>query len=184
MPEGTVPSLVITASREGLRNVAVQKQGVAVITIPDVRWKRCDIKSIALLPNIIGKQKASRENAFDAWQVNGHDTITEGTTANAWIVADSGEVITHPANESILSGITRQVVMELAEAQGLNVNERPFTVAEARGAKEAFMTSTTNYVVPVVSIDGHKVGDGRPGLVTRSLYQRYLAHMAGESSRG
>jgi D-alanine transaminase len=182
VPEGMVPSLVVTASREGLRDVAVQKHGVAVITIPDVRWKMCYIKSIALIPNILGKHKASRKNAFDAWQVNSHDTITEGTTTNAWIVADSGEVITHPANESILSGITRQVVMELAEAQGFNVNERPFTVTEARGAKEAFMTSTTNYVVPVVSIDGHKVGDGRPGPVTRSLYQRYLTHMAEESS--
>ena len=180
VPEDTPSSLVVTASREGFRDARVHEQGVAVITIPDIRWKRCDIKSIALLPNILGKQKASREKAFDAWQVNGHDIITEGTTTNAWIVAHSGEVITHPANRSILSGITRRVVMELAAGEGLDVCERPFTVAEACGAKEAFMTSTTNYVVPVVSIDGHKVGDGRPGPVTRGLYKRYLAHMAGE----
>ncbi|MBL6934751.1 MAG: D-amino-acid transaminase [Alphaproteobacteria bacterium] len=180
VPEGTAPSLVVTASREGPRDAAIQDQGVGVITIPDIRWKRCDIKSIALLPNILGKQKASREKAFDAWQVNGHDIITEGTTTNAWIVDEKDEVITHPANHHILSGITRRVVMELAEEGGLQVTERPFTVAEARAASEAFMTSTTNYVVPVVSIDGHKVGDGRPGPVTRGLYERYLAHVTGE----
>ncbi len=178
VPEGTLPSLVVMASRESQRDAHIQEQGVAVITIPDIRWKRCDIKSIALLPNIIGKQKASQGNAFDAWQVNGHDIITEGTTTNAWIIGAKGEVITHPANHSILSGITRQVVMELAMEEGLSVYERPFTVAEARRAKEAFMTSTTNYVVPVVSIDGHKVGAGRPGPVTKSLLKRYLAHMA------
>jgi D-alanine transaminase len=178
VPEGTLPSLVVMASRESQRDAHIQEQGVAVITIPDIRWKRCDIKSIALLPNIIGKQKASQENAFDAWQVNGHDIITEGTTTNAWIIGAKGEVITHPANHSILSGITRQVVMELAMEEGLSVYERPFTVAEARRAKEAFITSTTNYVVPVVSIDGHKVGAGRPGPVTKSLLKRYLAHMA------
>ncbi len=180
VPDGTAPALVVTASREAPREAVIQDQGVGVITIPDIRWKRCDIKSIALLPNILGKQKASREKAFDAWQVNGHDIITEGTTTNAWIVAGDGEVITHPANQSILSGITRRVVMELAEEGGITVNERPFTVAEACAAKEAFMTSTTNYVVPVVSIDGHKVGDGRPGPVTRSLYERYLTHVTGE----
>jgi D-alanine transaminase len=178
VPEGTLPSLVVMASRESQRDAHIQEQGVAVITIPDIRWKRCDIKSIALLPNIIGKQKASQGNAFDAWQVNGHDIITEGTTTNAWIIGAKGEVITHPANHSILSGITRQVVMELAMEEGLSVYERPFTVAEARRAKEAFITSTTNYVVPVVSIDGHKVGAGRPGPVTKSLLKRYLAHMA------
>ncbi len=178
VPEGTLPSLVVMASRESQRDAHIQEQGVAVITIPDIRWKRCDIKSIALLPNIIGKQKASQRNAFDAWQVNGHDIITEGTTTNAWIIGAKGEVITHPANHSILSGITRQVVMELAMEEGLSVYERPFTVAEARRAKEAFITSTTNYVVPVVSIDGHKVGAGRPGPVTKSLLKRYLAHMA------
>jgi D-alanine transaminase len=169
-PRTGEPSLVLTA-RATRPRTAEWRTGVGVITIPDIRWKRPDIKSIALLPNVLGKQQAVEAGAFEAWMVDDDGFVTEGTSTNAWIVTRKGELVTHQADTSILHGVTRAVVLEAAGGAGLEVVERPFTVAEAKRAAEAFLTSTTSAVMPVVRIDGAPVGDGKPGAVTRRLMQ-------------
>jgi D-alanine transaminase len=149
------------------------EEGVGVITIDDIRWARPDIKSVSLLPNAIGKQRAKETGAYEAWQVDPAGNITEGTSSNAWIITAAGEVITRQADTSILNGITRVGLLRLLAREGLRVVERPFSVAEAKAAREAFLTSTTNFVLPVVSIDGTPIGNGHPGSIVRKLRQVY-----------
>ena len=144
-----------------------------VVTRPDIRWKRNDIKSVSLLPNVIAKQRARDEGAYEAWQIDGDGMVTEGTSTNAWIVTRDNEVVTRPLSDAILAGITRLSVLAQARDEGMTVVERPFPVAEAKAAKEAFLTSTTAFVLPVTRIDSDIVGDGRPGPFTRALLQRY-----------
>jgi D-alanine transaminase len=167
-PKPVRPSLVMTA-RATRPRTAQWRSGVGVITIPDIRWKRPDIKSISLLPNVLGKQQAVEAGAFEAWMVDGDGHVTEGTSTNAWIVTARGELVTRRADTAILHGNTRAALRDAACASGLRVVERPFTVAEAKSAPEAFLTSTTSAVMPVVRIDGAPVGDGKPGAVTRRL---------------
>lgn len=167
-PKAAKPSLVLTARATRPRTAQWQK-GVAVITIPDIRWKRPDIKSISLLPNVLGKQQAAEAGAFEAWMVGDDGTITEGTSTTAWIVTKNGEVVTRKADTAILPGVTRAVLRDSAGKKGVKVVERPFTVAEAKRAAEAFLTSTTSAVMPVVKIDEAKIGDGKPGPVTRRI---------------
>ncbi len=176
-PDDARPSVVVTASRARPYDRRVMEKGVRVITIPDIRWQRCDIKTIALLPNVMGKQRAKEAGAFEAWQINASGEVTEGSVSNAWIVTGEGEIITHPANNSILSGITRRAVLALIREQGLKLVERPFTLEEALGADEAFLTGTTNFIVPIVKIDKTPVGNGKPGPVTLDLHRAYLAYM-------
>lgn len=175
-PKAAAPSLVMTICAAKLPTAKQVSEGVSVITQPDLRWARRDIKSIALLPNILAKQKAAQAGAREAWLVDGGRVI-EGSASNSYIVSKSGEVITHPANESILGGITREVVLELARKAQIPVAERVFTLAEAKNATEAFITSTSANVLPVVSIDGKKVGSGKPGPVARRLNELYVAHI-------
>jgi D-alanine transaminase len=172
-PDHHESALVVTARR--LR--FLQGDGVDVITIPDIRWKRCDIKSISLLPNVLGKQQAKDSEAFEAWMVDSGGQVTEGTLSNAWIVTERGKLITRDVSRAILNGITRQAVLRLATRAEIAFSERPFTVNEAKAAREAFITGTTVLVTPVVRIDGEPVGNGRTGKFTAQLLAFYARHM-------
>ena len=148
-----------------------------MITIPDIRWQRCDIKSVALVANVLGKQQAREAGAYEAWQVR-DGLVTEGTSTNAWIVTGDGTVVTRAADNAILKGVTRLAVFDIIAREGYRLVERPFTVEEAKAAREAFLTSTTADLLPVVRIDGAPVDDGRPGPLSSKLRAAYLAHAA------
>jgi D-alanine transaminase len=176
-PRDARTQIVMTARRAKPANPKTAADGARVITVPDLRWARCDIKSIALLPNILGKQQAREAGAYEAWQVDRDGNVTEGTSTNAWIVTAAGEVVTRAATNAILNGVTRLGVIRVIEQAGLRFVERPFSVAEAKQAREAFLTSTTSHVTPVVRIDDSAVGDGKPGPLARELgnyYRRYV----------
>jgi D-alanine transaminase len=177
-PKAAKPTLVVTARRSRPPDPRLAEEGVAVITIPDIRWQRCDIKSIALLPNALGKQQARQAGAFEAWQVDAEGRITEGTSTNAWIVTADGAIVTHPADHAILNGVTRLALLAIIAREGCRLEERAFTVDEAKRAREAFLTSTTSDVLPVVRIDDAPIGNGHPGLMTQRLRTAYLAHAA------
>lgn len=173
------PSLVMTARSKLLVDPKLMASGIKVITIPDQRWARPDIKSVSLLPNALGKEAAKKAGAYEAWQVDRDGNVTEGTSSNAWIVTHAGEVVTHQADQGILNGVTRLGLLRVIEASGLKFVERPFSVAEAKAAAEALLTSSTNFVVPVVRIDDTPVGDGKPGPLAKKLaasYADYAAH--------
>jgi D-alanine transaminase len=172
-PADTNPTLVVSAWSQKGPSPAVIEAGVAVVTCADQRWKRPDIKAVGLLPNVLAKQAAAESGAFEAWMVDGQGHVTEGCATNAFIITKDGVVVTHPADTSILGGVTRANVLDLARQAGITVMERLFTVAEAKDAAEAFMTGTTMMVLPVVSIDGSAIGDGRPGPITRRLRNLY-----------
>ena len=176
-PTGARTQVVMAARRAKPPNPKLAAEGARIITVPDLRWARCDIKSIALLPNILGKQQAREAGAFEAWQVDRDGNVTEGTPTNAWIVTKAGEVVTRAATNAILNGVTRLGVIRVIEQAGLRFVERPFSVDEAKEAREAFLTSTTAYVTPVVRIDDSIVGDGKPGPFACELgnfYRRYV----------
>lgn len=164
------PGLVVTARSvdltEGERRA---RQGVAVITTPDNRWERVDIKTVGLLPNVLAKQKAREVGAFEAWFVDKDGFVTEGSSTNAWILTREGTLVTHPADRGILRGITRSAVLELAEKEGIPFEERRFSLAEAHSAREAFITAASTIVMPVVSLDNKPIGDGKPGPVATRL---------------
>jgi D-alanine transaminase len=147
--------------------------GVSVITTPDLRWTRRDIKSIALLPQAMGKQEAKKRGAFEAWMVE-DGVVTEGTSSSAFIVATNGRIITRALSQKILPGLTRSRLLSLIDEMGLEVEERAFSLDEAHEAAEAFMTSASSFVLPIVTIDGRAVGSGKPGPVATSLRERYL----------
>jgi D-alanine transaminase len=147
--------------------------GVGVITVPDIRWKRRDIKSVSLLPNILAKQEAVEAGAYEAWMVDDDGFITEGSSTNAWIVTKDGHLVTRDASTSILNGITRLSVLEVARRHGVTFQERPFSVEEALEAREAFLTSSSNFVMPVVRIDDRSVGNGHPGILTMRLHEGF-----------
>jgi D-alanine transaminase len=177
-PVGVAPSLVMTARRAKPIPASNLTKGVGVVTFADQRWARCDIKSTSLLPNILGKQAARQAGAYEGWMVDNNGFVTEGTSTNAWIVTDKGELITRNVSHAILNGITRLAVIQLAGDNGLKLVERPFTVAEAKAAREAFTSSTTNPIQPVVAIDGAPVGDGKPGRIALELRRAYEAATA------
>ncbi|HLZ67034.1 MAG TPA: D-amino-acid transaminase [Aliidongia sp.] len=177
-PANAEPQVVATARRARPVDPAALAQGVKAITIPDLRWARCDIKSVGLLPAAMGKQAAREAGAYEAWQYDRDGFVTEGTSSNAWIVTRDDELITRPPTHAILNGITRLVVIELAKAAGLRFVERPFTVEEALAAREAFVTSTTSFVMPITRLDDATIGDGKPGPFVGQLRARYLSHMA------
>ena len=152
---------------------------MAVVTTPETRWARCDIKSVALLPNVLAKQAAREARAYEAWFVDADGLVTEGGSTNAWIVDAQGRLRTRDAQANILRGITRGGVLALAPDLQLTVEERPFTVAEAQAAREAFVTAASALVMPVTSIDGVRVGEGRPGPVATALRHLYLRRARG-----
>ena len=176
-PPGTTPSIVVTArSLDSAKAENTAAEGIAVITLAETRWARPDIKSVSLLPNVLAKQAAREAGAREAWLVDAHGFVTEGASSNAWIITAGGEVETRPADHSILSGISRAVVLDALAAKGLPFTERPFTVAEAKAAREAFITAASQIVQPVVSIDGTPVGDGRPGPLALMLRREFHRH--------
>ena len=177
-PKSTRPVLLITARRKRRADPRIAEAGMAVITIPDIRWQRCDVKSVALLANVLGKQRAREAGAYEAWQVDRESQVTEGTSTNAWIVTAERIVVTRQADSAILNGITRLAILDIIRREGYGLVERPFTLAEARTASEAFLTSTSLGVLPVVKIDGRPVGSGTPGPFSRRLRECYLAHVA------
>ncbi len=172
-PARARPSLVVTVRPSRLPSALEMELGVSVMTLPDERWARCDIKSISLLPNILAKQKAVEAGCREAWLVDSEGLVTEGSSSNAYMVDVEGRVVTRPLGPAILGGITRALVLDLARRAGIEVVERPFTVEEALGAREAFLTSTTSLVLPVTEIDGRPVANGRPGGVTARLAGLY-----------
>jgi D-alanine transaminase len=175
-PKAAKPVLVITSRRSRPADPRLGREGIAVITIPDIRWQRCDIKSVALVPNVLGKQQAREARAYEAWQVDRDGHVTEGTSTNAWIVTPDGAVVTRAADNAILNGVTRGAVLDIIGREGYRFVERPFSVAEAKAAREAFLTSTTADLLAVVRIDGFPVADGKPGPLSRKLREAYLSH--------
>jgi len=169
-PAGTAPGIVVMArSLDSAGNERTAVAGIAVVTMPDNRWARVDIKSISLLPNVLAKQAARERGAKEAWLVDRDGKVTEGSSSNAWIVTGGDRVVTRPAETGILRGITRAVLIEALERQGLALEERAFTVAEAYEAREAFITGASQIVMPVIRIDGRMIGNGRPGPLATAL---------------
>lgn len=175
-PDTKTSLVVTTRSNDLVRLEAQAAEGIAVVTVPDIRWRRVDIKSIALLPNVLAKQAARDQGGREAWLVDAQGRVTEGASSNAWIVSRDGKLITRPLGRDILAGITRSVVLDVVKAQGLALEERVFSVEEAYAAREAFVTSASQIVLPVVRIDGRPVGNGAPGLIATALrrdFHRY-----------
>lgn len=173
-PADTQASLVVTAKRLNETRVAASvAKGVEVKTMPDQRWARRDIKSVALLPNILAKQTAREAGAYEAWLVDAEGFVTEGASTNAWIVDREGRLITRPEGPDILSGVTRRVLLQAARAEGIEVVERPFTPEEAKSAREAFISASSAIIIPVVRIDGHPIGNAAPGSTTLRLREAY-----------
>lgn len=171
----TQPSLVVIArSSDPQAARARAEQGIAVITVPENRWERVDIKSVGLLPNVLARQKAKEAGASEAWFVDAEGAVKEGAATNAWIVTGDGVLVTRPADFGILRGITRTTVMEVAAKQGLKVEERGFSVEEAKAAREAFITAATTLVMPVVQIDDKAVANGAPGLIALALRDAFF----------
>ncbi len=171
----TPPSVVITV--KGVDRAATEAKaakGVSVITTPENRWGRCDIKTVGLLPNALAKQAAREKGAAEAWFVDELGFVTEGASSNAWIVDRDGTLRTRDTNANILRGVTRHTLLDLIRDQGLKVDERPFTPAEALAASEAFITGAGSLVLPVVAVDGKPVGDGKVGPVAKRLRSLYI----------
>jgi D-alanine transaminase len=158
------------------RNEAQATKGIAVVSVPDNRWGRVDIKTVGLLPNVLARQAAIDQGAREAWFVDNDGAVTEGASANAWIVTSAGALVTRHADHAILRGITRTVVLDVIKAQKLSIEERSFTLAEAYAAREAFVTSASQIVMPVISIDGRVLGDGKPGPIARALRREFHRH--------
>ena len=171
--------MVLTARSIRWPEDAAEDRGGEVVSVPEGRWGRCDIKSVSLLPNVLAKQDAREQGAYEAWFVDPEGRVTEGSSTNAWIVDDAGRVVTRDLESNILGGITRQTVIRLAGEAGIEVVERAFTLAEAQAAPEAFLTSTTSFVRAIVRIDGCPVADGKPGPVTLRLRDLYLSYCRG-----
>ena len=169
-PASAHPTLVVTARMlDRAAGEAKAAKGIAVITMPDIRWKRPDIKTVQLLPNALARQTAKEAGAQDPWLFDEHGFVTEGAATNAWIVTRDGAIVTRQADRSILRGVTRTTLLDTIAALGLRLEERPFSVAEATQAAEAFITGATTIVMPVVAIDGSPVGQGAPGPVAKAL---------------
>ncbi|UES50946.1 D-amino-acid transaminase [Roseibium aggregatum] len=176
-PAHVAPSIVVTARSSSPTAAKAQaEQGISVFSYPENRWPRVDIKTVALLPNVLAKQKAKEQGGKEAWYVDADGNVTEGGSTNAWIVTKEGVLVTRPAESGILRGITRAVVLDLVQKEGLTFEERPFSLEEAFDAKEAFVTAATTVVMPVTRLDGRIIGNGHPGSVATRL--RELFHTA------
>ena len=176
-PKRARPSLVVTVRRPAFPGARECAEGIGVITLADLRWGRCDIKSISLLPNVLARQSAAAAGCREAWLIDGQGMVTEGSASNAYIVDGAGRLITHPLNERILGGVTRSVILELARQDGIEVVERPFSLEEAHGAREAALSSTSSWLLPVTAIDGRPVSNGMPGHLVRRLIDLYRGHL-------
>ncbi|MGQ0532947.1 MAG: D-amino-acid transaminase [Caulobacteraceae bacterium] len=169
------PTVIVTAKNLDRRAIAKRAEtGVRVVSAPETRWARRDIKSVNLLPNVLARQAAKEAGAFEAWFVDRDGLVTEGTSSTAWIVDASGTLRTRGLSHDLLHGVTRTAVLKLARERQMKVDERPFTIEEAKTAREAFLTAASNAATAVVEIDGVEIGDGRPGPVTQALRAAYL----------
>jgi D-alanine transaminase len=172
---GTKPTIVVTA--KNLDRQALAKRaatGVKVISAPETRWARREIKSVNLLPNVLARQGAKEKGAFEAWFVDSDGLVTEGTSSNAWIVDASGVLRTRALSNDILHGITRAAILKIAQERQMKLEERPFTIEDVKAAREAFITAASNAATAVIEIDGVRIGDGKPGPVTEALRAAYL----------
>lgn len=172
-PDGATPGLVLFTQAKPLIDAAAARTGIKVIALPDIRWGRRDIKTVQLLAPSMGKMAAKKAGKDDAWMIE-DGFVTEGTSNNAYIVTADGTVVTRDLSHAVLSGITRAAVLRLGRAAQIRVEERAFTLAEAKAAAEAFFTSASAFVMPVVEIDGVVIGDGRPGPLTLRLREIYI----------
>ncbi len=174
-PATNVAPTIVCFARSLSRSKGEKKAaaGISVITVPDIRWKRVDIKTTGLLAQALARQQAKEAGADEAWMVDAKGFVTEGASCNAWIVTGAGNLVTRSAESGILRGITREVAMEAARREGLHLEERPFMVEEAKSAREAFQTSASGLVMPVVRIDGQLIGSGRPGGIATELRKIY-----------
>ncbi len=168
------PSLVVTAKAiDPAKGTAMAAKGIKVISLPDIRWKRPDIKTINLLPNVLARQAAKEQGAYEAWFIDADGMVTEGAASNAWIVTADKTIVTHQVDQSILRGVTRTTLLDLIAAKGLKLEERRFSLEEAKRATEAFITGATTLVMPVVAIDDVVIGDGKPGALATSLRAQF-----------
>jgi D-alanine transaminase len=174
-PKSHRSTLIMTARPVNMAAVEKRRaEGIAVVTLPDIRWGRCDIKVTGLLPNVMAKSQARKLGAFEAWLVDRDGFITEGSSTNAWIVTGEGVLVTRKLSNSILAGVTRLGVLAALAREGFNaIEERAFTAEEAYAAREAFMTSASGGVIPIVTIDGRTVGNGKPGAATQRVHALY-----------
>jgi len=176
-PPDTVPGLVVSArNTDFVGNEKLAAAGIAVVTVPDDRWARPDIKTISLLPNVLAKQAAREQGAREAWFVDRQGYVTEGASTNAWIVTTESKVVTRPTDQGILRGITRTVLIEAIKGQGLQFEERPFTLEEVFQAQEAFVTAASQIVMPVVRVNGRCIGNGSPGPIAQMLRRVFHNH--------
>ncbi|SHM68104.1 D-amino-acid transaminase [Roseibium suaedae] len=172
--EDVAPSIVITARSANPKVAdATAAKGISVVTYPENRWPRVDIKTVALLPNVLAKQHAKENGAKEAWYFDKDNNVTEGGSTNAWIVTKEGVLVTRPAESGILRGITRSVILDIIAREGLKFEERPFSVEEAKNAKEAFVTAASTIAMPVVKIDEAIIGNGHPGSVATQLREMF-----------
>jgi len=172
-PESAEPTIVAFTQSRALVDTPYADQGVKVVTIPDIRWKRRDIKSTSMLGQVMGKQAAKLAGAYEGWMVE-DGVVTEGTSSTAFILDADGVLRTQPLGPHILHGVTRRAVLRLARQESVRIAERPFTVEEAYQAREAFLTAASAFVLPIIEIDGHKIGGGTPGPVGRAFRQLYI----------
>jgi D-alanine transaminase len=173
-PEGAAPTLVAFTQAKPMQDTPAARDGIRVITVPDIRWGRRDIKTVQLLASAMGKMEARRAGKDDAWLVE-DGFVTEGTSNNAYIVTAEGAIVTRDLSERILHGITRTTLLRVAREAQLRIEERPFTVEEAKAAAEAFITAASAFVTPVIEIDAVAIGEGTPGPVARRLRELYIA---------
>jgi D-alanine transaminase len=175
-PNPAVPPAVVITAKSIDRAAADAKaeKGASVISTPETRWARCDIKSIGLLPNALAKQAARERGALEAWFVDDMGLVTEGASSNAWIIDAEGTLRTRDTNANILRGVTRSTLLEVIRETGVPFSEKPFTIAEAQGAREAFITGAGSLLTPIVQVDGVKLGDGKPGEVATRLRRLYI----------
>jgi len=172
-PKGVTPTMIMFTSVKDIVNSATAKTGIGVITVPDIRWTRRDIKSVALLAQVLAKQAAAEAGAGEAWMIE-DGKVTEGGSSSAFILTQDDVIVTRQNGSEILPGCTRKAVIKLAEERQLRVEERPFSVDEALKAKEAFITSASSFVQAVISIDGKQVGSGKPGPMANRLREIYI----------
>jgi len=174
-PKDTPPSVIVTSKTIDLsKGESLAAKGAAGVTMPDIRWGRCDIKTVGLLPNVLAKQAAREKGAYECLMVDDMGLVTEGSSTNAWIVDENGKLRTRDTQANILRGITRTAILKLVEAEGIELDERPFSVDEAKRAREVFVTAASSFVMPLVSLDGAKIADGKPGPIATRLREVYL----------
>ncbi|GAW39681.1 D-alanine aminotransferase [Brevundimonas sp. SH203] len=174
-PADIAPSVIVTAKCiDPARGRALAARGVAGVTQPDIRWGRCDIKTVGLLPNVLAKQGARERGAYECLMYDDMGLVTEGASTNAWIVDEEGRLRTRDTQANILRGITREAILKLVAAEGIALDERPFSVEDAKRAREVFVTAASAFVMPLISLDGVRIGDGKPGPVATRLREVYL----------